>query len=105
MNSILIVDTDGKALSDLQRRLRKKFTTHIALGPRLGLQRIQEEGPFALVLAEFSMSEMDGVDFMAKAGELCPESTRVLYSRANGCRGPDAGNQRSTGLSCSSRVL
>jgi CheY-like chemotaxis protein len=82
MNSILIVDTDGKALSDLQRRLRKKFTTHIALGPRLGLQRIQEEGPFALVLAEFSMPEMDGVDFMAKAGELCPESTRVLYSRA-----------------------
>jgi len=86
MNSILIVDTDGKTLSDLQRRLRKTFTTHIALGPRLGLQRIREEGPFALVLAEFSMPEMDGVDFMAKVGELCPESTRVLFSRC----APDA---------------
>lgn len=83
MNSILIVDADGKSLSDLQRRLRKKFTTHIALGPRLGLQRIREEGPYALVLAEFSMSGMEGVEFMARVREMCPESTRVLFSRAD----------------------
>lgn len=80
MNSILIVDSNGKALSALQRRLRKNFETCIALGSRLGLQRIREEGPFALVLAEFSMSEMDGVEFLAKVGELCPESTRVLHA-------------------------
>lgn len=82
MNSILIVDSDGKALTVMQRRLRKNFETHIALGPRLGLQRIAEEGPYALILAEFSMTEMDGVEFMARAGELCPESTRVLVSKA-----------------------
>ena len=81
MNSILIVDTDGKSLSEMQRRLRRHFTAHIALGPRLGLQRIREEGPFAVVLAEFSMSDMDGVAFMAQVRELCPESTRVLLSR------------------------
>jgi CheY-like chemotaxis protein len=82
MSSILIVGTDGKTLSDLQRRLRKKYTTHIALGPRLGLQRIREEGPFALVLAEFSIPEMDGVEFLAKVRDISPESTRILYSRA-----------------------
>lgn len=55
MNSVLIVDSDGKALTVMQRRLRKNFETHIALGPRLGLQRIAEEGPYAVILAEFSM--------------------------------------------------
>ena len=82
MNSVLIVDSDGKALTVMQRRLRKNFETHIALGPRLGLQRIAEEGPYAVILAEFSMAEMDGAEFMARAGKLCPESTRVLVSKA-----------------------
>lgn len=82
MSSILIVDSDGKSLTVMQRKLRKNFETHIALGPRLGLQRIREEGPYALVLAEFSMPEMDGVDFLAEARKLCPETTRVLVSRS-----------------------
>ena len=81
MSSILIVDSDGKALSVMQRRLRRNFEVHIALGPRSGLQRIREEGPYALVMAEFSMPEMDGVDFLAEVGRLNPESARVLMSR------------------------
>lgn len=82
MTSVLIVDSDGKALTVMQRRLRKNFETHIALGPRLGLQRIMEEGPYALILAEFSMTEMDGIQFLAQARKLCPESTPVLVSKA-----------------------
>ncbi|ACU89546.1 HD domain-containing phosphohydrolase [Desulfomicrobium baculatum] len=82
MSSILIVDSDGKSLTAMQRKLRKSFETHIALGPRLGLQRIREEGPYALVLAEFSMPEMDGIDFLAEVRTLCPETTRVLVSRS-----------------------
>ena len=81
MTSVLIVDSDGKALTVMQRRLRKNFETHIALGPRLGLQRIREEGPYALILAEFSMTEMDGIQFLAQARKLCPESTPVLVSK------------------------
>ena len=82
MSSILIVDADGKSLTAMQRKLRKSFETHIALGHRLGLQRIREEGPYALVLAEFSMPEMDGIDFLAEVRTLCPETTRVLVSRS-----------------------
>jgi CheY-like chemotaxis protein len=83
MSSILIVDSDGKALTATQRKLRKSFETNIALGHRLGLQRIKEEGPYALVLAEFSMPEMDGIDFLAEVRMLCPETTRVLVSRSS----------------------
>lgn len=81
MNSVLIVDSDGKALTVMQRRLRKNFDAHIALGSRSGLQRVREEGPYALVLAEFAMPEMDGIDFLAQVRKESPESTRVLISR------------------------
>lgn len=82
MNSILIVDSDGKALTGTQRRLRGHFEKiNIALGAHLGLQRVREEGPFALVIAEFSMTEMDGIDFLAQVRELSPWSSRVLLSR------------------------
>jgi CheY-like chemotaxis protein len=82
MNSILIVDSDGKALVSLQRRLRAHFeNVHIAIGARLGLQRTREEGPFALIIAEFAMAEMDGIDFLAQVRELSPWTSRVLLSR------------------------
>lgn len=80
MSSILLVDSDGKALTVMQRRLRKNFETHIALGPRTGFQRLQEEGPYAVVMAPFAMAEMDGIDFLAKVREISPESTRILLS-------------------------
>ena len=80
MNSILLVDSDGKALTVMQRRLRKNFETHIALGPRAGFQRLEEDGPYAVVMAPFAMAEMDGIDFLAKVRESSPGSTRILLS-------------------------
>lgn len=81
MSSILIVDSDGKALAATQRRLRKKFESHIALGARQGLRRMEEDGPYGVVIAEFSMPEIDGVAFLAKVRERWPETTRILLSR------------------------
>ena len=82
MNSILLVDSDGKALTVMQRRLRKNFETHIALGPRAGFQRLEEDGPYAVVMATFAMTEMDGIDFLAKVRKSSPGSTRILLSGA-----------------------
>jgi len=62
VSTILVVDSDGKALAATQRKLRRDFETHIALGPRSGLQRLTEEGPYAAVIAEFSMPDMDGIE-------------------------------------------
>lgn len=80
VSSILLVDSDGKALTVMQRRLRKNFETHIALGARAGFQRLEEDGPYDVVMASFSMAEMDGINFLAKVREISPESTRILLS-------------------------
>ncbi len=83
MSTVLIVDTDGKSLAAMQRRLRKSFETHIALGPRNGLQRLEEDGPFAVVVAEFAMADMDGIEFLARVRASWPLTTRILVSRTS----------------------
>lgn len=83
MKTILVVDSDGKALAAAQRRLRKSFETHIALGPRIGLQRLAEDGPYAVVVAEFSMADMDGIEFLSRVRASWPQTTRILVSRTS----------------------
>lgn len=82
MNSVLIVDSDGKSLASVQRKLRKNMETHIALGARQGMQRIREDGPYAVVIAEFSMEEIDGISFLAQVREEWPDTVRVLITRS-----------------------
>lgn len=81
MNKVLIVDTDGKQLTATQRRLRKEFDAHIALGPQLGVQRMHEDGPFAVVIAEFSMPGTDGIAFLSEVRKKWPQTARILLSR------------------------
>lgn len=83
MSTILVVDSDGKALTAVQRRLRKGFETHIALGARAGLQRLAEDGPYAAVVAEFSMTDMDGVEFLSRVRAASPQTSRILLSRTS----------------------
>ena len=83
MSTILVVDSDGKALAATQRKLRRDFETHIALGPRSGLQRLTEEGPYAAVIAEFSMPDMDGIEFLSRVRASWPRTTGILLSRAS----------------------
>ena len=83
MSTVLVVDSDGKALTATHRRLRKTFETHIALGARAGLQRLMEEGPYAAVIAEFSMADMDGVEFLSRVRSVSPQTSRILLSRSS----------------------
>lgn len=81
MSSVLIVDSDGASLSGLQRMLRHDFKTRIALGPNLGLQCLMEDGPFGAIIAEYSMPDMDGIEFLSRARSMSPASARILVSR------------------------
>jgi len=78
---VLIVDSDGKTLAVFQRKLRKDYDAQIALGARMGLQRMNEDGPYAVVIAEYGMQPMDGLIFLSKVHENWPNTTRILISR------------------------
>ncbi|GAB1410081.1 hypothetical protein MASR1M90_12350 [Desulfovibrionales bacterium] len=81
--AILIVDNDGKSLAPIQQQARKKGeVVHIALSAALALQRMAEEGPYALVLAEYALADTDGLSFLHQVRIRWPDTVRVLMSRS-----------------------
>jgi HD-like signal output (HDOD) protein len=58
---ILCVDDDANILAAYQRNLRKQFTIDTALGGEQALAQMDLHGPYAVVVADMSMPNMNGV--------------------------------------------
>jgi FixJ family two-component response regulator len=77
---ILLVDDERSLLDALLRVHRKAFKMSTACGPAEGLAVIERDGPFDVVVSDFSMPEMNGVAFLARVGEICPMSVRLMLT-------------------------
>ena len=80
MEQILIVDDDKNLLAGLERQLRGTFDIVTAEGGLDGLRALQENGPFAVVVSDMRMPEMNGIQFLVKASELCPDAVRMMLT-------------------------
>jgi len=79
-NKILIVDDDVNLLSAFQRQLRKRFETDVAESGELGLQAVELWGPYAVIISDYRMPGMNGVEFLAQVSEVSPDTTRILLT-------------------------
>lgn len=77
---LLFVDDDQNVLNGMQRGLRKHFHVSTALGAADGLRCLQDDGPFAVIVADMQMPDMNGVQFLAQAKELAPDSVRLMLT-------------------------
>jgi response regulator RpfG family c-di-GMP phosphodiesterase len=77
---ILFVDDDVNILSGFERILRKKFQLVTAVSGEAGLQEVKNNGPFAVVISDFCMPNMDGVVFLRKCLELVPAMVRIMLT-------------------------
>lgn len=80
MARILFVDDEVNVLRGLERILRKQFDVSTASSGEEGLRILDEQGPFAVVVSDFRMPQMNGVQFLSKARELSPDSVRLLLT-------------------------
>jgi response regulator RpfG family c-di-GMP phosphodiesterase len=81
MNSrILCVDDDANILAGFQRNLSKHFSIDIAESGEQGLVLIERNEPYAVILADMQMPVMNGVEFLTKAQEKCPDTVRVMLT-------------------------
>ena len=80
LDRILIVDDDRNLLDSLRRQLRKHFDIVTALGPQEGLNALNEQGPFAVVVSDLRMPVMDGVVFLSHASRIAPDSVRIMLT-------------------------
>ncbi len=77
---ILIVDDDVNVLQGYKRQLRKLFHIETAESGAEGLMRIQEKGPFAVIVSDLRMPEMDGIQFLAEVKGHAPDCVRMMLS-------------------------
>src|SRR5262249_48798168 len=79
---ILFVDDEPVLLQGYQRLLRKDFRVFIAVGGGSGLAALKQEGPFGVVVSDMRMPDMDGIEFLAKARNLVPDTVRIMLTGA-----------------------
>lgn len=77
---ILLVDDDPNLLAALTRNLRRDFAIETAEGPELGLRKLQEAGPYAVVVADRQMPKMDGIQFLSQVRQSAPDTIRIMLT-------------------------
>ena len=79
-NRVLFVDDDPKILAALRRQLRKKVEIETVTSGRDGLDAIRREGPFSVVVTDYCMPEMNGIEFLTEVRKVAPETVRMLLT-------------------------
>lgn len=78
--SVLFVDDDPNVLEAMRRQFHKAFRIETATGPEQGLAAIAHRGPFAVVVSDLRMPEMNGIHFLAAVRAQAPDTVRVMLT-------------------------
>jgi response regulator RpfG family c-di-GMP phosphodiesterase len=77
---VLFVDDEPNVLTGLQRQLRHDFEITTAPSGDEGLQRLREDGPFAVVVSDYKMVGMNGVEFLRRVRRIATDTVTVLLT-------------------------
>ena len=77
---ILLVDDEPNVLQGYKRSLRSQFDIVTALGGEKALEIISSQGPFAIVVSDMQMPEMNGVQFLTQVKTLTPDTVRIMLT-------------------------
>ena len=79
---LLVVDDNPDVAGIVRlavRRMNRRVEVASEINPERALERLRSE-PFDLVLGDFRMREMDGLQFLKLARETRPEGLRMLFT-------------------------
>jgi response regulator RpfG family c-di-GMP phosphodiesterase len=79
-NKILLVDDEPAVLQGLQRLLHGVFDTEIAVGGAGALILLEKNGPYAVVVSDMRMPQMDGIELLTKIRSRAPDTVRVMLT-------------------------
>ena len=78
--AVLFVDDEPHLLEGIARSLRHRFRIHTAIGGAEGLEVLKTAGPFAVVVSDMRMPELDGVQLLTQVRDLYPDTVRMILS-------------------------
>jgi serine phosphatase RsbU (regulator of sigma subunit) len=79
-HKVLFVDDDPKVLAGIRRQLRKKIPIETVESASAGIEVIGTQGPFAVVVTDYCMPGMNGIEFLARVRQAAPETIRMLLT-------------------------
>jgi response regulator RpfG family c-di-GMP phosphodiesterase len=79
-NQILLVDDDIDILSGFQRNLRKDFRIQTAASGREALDIINTSPQFAVIVSDYSMPGMNGIELLAAIRRIFPDTVRMILT-------------------------
>ena len=68
-DKILFVDDDQKILNAISRQFDEVFEVETANDPKLALEMLETDGPFAVVVSDMRMPGMNGIELLAQIKE------------------------------------
>jgi response regulator RpfG family c-di-GMP phosphodiesterase len=74
------VDDDKNILDGYRRVLRNYFDLVTSYSGADGLDAIKEHGPFAVVVSDYRMPEMNGIQFLSRARQIAPDTVRIMLT-------------------------
>jgi serine phosphatase RsbU (regulator of sigma subunit) len=77
---ILLVDDDPLLLAGLKRQLRRQFQIETAPGAEEALQMVAGEDPYTVVVSDFRMPGMNGIELLARIKALQPDTVRMMLT-------------------------
>ncbi|MCB2173786.1 response regulator [bacterium] len=77
---VLFVDDEPSLLAAMARSLHGVFDIKTATSGNEALAMLRETGPFAVVVSDLRMPEMDGTAFLSTVKKLAPDTVRIMLS-------------------------
>lgn len=77
---ILCVDDEESILQSLTRVFKSHFEVLTALRPQVALDILREHKDCAVILTDYKMPEMSGIEFLRSARKLVPDAARTILS-------------------------
>ena len=79
-DKVLLVDDDAMVLAGLKRQLRNQFSIDTALSGEDALKQVRENGPYAVIVSDFMMPEMNGIEFLCRVKKTNPDTVRMMLT-------------------------
>jgi len=77
---VLFVDDDTRLLQNYQKQLSSHFSIHTYQSGVEALENLQCEEPFAVVICDYDMPGLDGLNFLCKARKIAPHTVRIMLT-------------------------
>jgi response regulator RpfG family c-di-GMP phosphodiesterase len=91
---VLCVDSDPAVLEFYKNYLGRRFNVSTASDADDALLKMDREGPYAVLMVDMIMPEMDGAELLAEAQKIAPETVRIMLT---------ADSEKTNGMDAASR--